>query len=357
MVDSLEYFGSNLIINWLGPTVIVLLVFVLLFKTKAGESYRKNHLSINLRAFGLMALVGSLVYLAFFVDRTRLTSDADTKRVTLANEVAYLENTIPVINEEYSTLLKTLGELQAIYNGDYDESKLASYLSETESRSRALYEKTDGAKARLLISRFGSTSLLASASLISELGPNEKTDISKRLAELDRGLTEIGDDKKMLDVIYAGKVDELNVAEAKLATLKESKYTENIFYAMRSLSLGGLGALITLLASYVLTPPTNGNALGFMSSSNYWSLLLAHTMMGAVVSTVIFGLFYTKQLTIFQPDKTVPENVAPEFWRVTMLCIIAGAFAEKLYSAASNRVDKYVEEPNKQVQPTAKSGG
>ena len=305
--------------------------------------------------------------MAFFVDRTRLTSDADTERVTLANEVAYLENTIPLINEEYSVLLKNLGELQALYNGKgelkaafmerYSEEELASYLSETESRTRALYEKTDGAKARLLLSRFGSPSIISSGSLISELEPNEKTIILKRLAELDRGLTQIGDDKKTLDVIYAGKVDELNVAKAKLATLKESKYTENIFYAMRALSLGGLGALITLLASYMLKPPENGNSVGFINSSNYWSLLLSHTMMGAVVSSVIFGLFYTRQLTIFQPDMTASENVAPEFWRITMLCIIAGAFAEKLYSAASNRVDKYVEEPNKQVPPSANSGG
>jgi hypothetical protein len=347
MIGTYEYLWVNILLQWTGPILVSVLIWMFLFKTKSGELYRENHLSIHVRAIGLVALVISLVYLAFFVDRTRLTSNADTKRVTLANEVAYLQNAIPSINEEFSTLLKNLGELQAIYGGDHDKAKLAAYISEIESRSRALYEKTDGAKARILTARFSSSSLIAS------LNSDEKTDISKRLNSLDRALTDIGDDKKTLEVVYAGKLNELKVAEAKLSTLNESKYTENIFYAMRALALGGIGALITLLASYMLIPPTNDKTKGFMNSNNYWSLVLAHTAMGAVVSTVIFGLFYTKQLTIFQPENSSSESMAPEFWRVTMLCIIAGAFAEKLYSAASNRVDVYVEEPNKQKQADA----
>ncbi|ALQ10199.1 hypothetical protein WNY97_20640 [Pseudoalteromonas fuliginea] len=347
MIQTNQYFWGNLIVQWTGAIVILLLLWLFLFKTNPGASYRENFLSVHIRALGLVALVIALVYLAFFVDRTRLTSDADTKRVTLANEVAYLQNTIPSINEEFSKSLSLLGELQAIYGGEHDKALLIPSISQAESRTRALYEKTDGAKARILSAR------LSSPSFITDLNSEEKTDIGKRLIVLERGLSDIGDDKKMLDVIFAGKVNELKVAEAKISILKESKFTENIFYAMRALSLGGLGALITLLASHMLVPPANGKSKDFMSSNNYWSLLLAHTTMGAVVSTVIFGLFYTKQLTIFHPEKVLSDGVSPEFWRVTMLCIIAGAFAEKLYNAASNRVDVYVEEPNKQKQPDA----
>ena len=114
---------------------------------------------------------------------------------------------------------------------------------------------------------------------------------------------------------------------------EESEHTKNIFFSMRALSLGGLGALITLLASYVLIPLKNNSTnSSFINRSNYWSLLLGHTLMGAVVSVVILGLFYTKQLTVFQPDSASNGSVTPEFWRVTVLCIIAGAFAQNLYS-------------------------
>lgn len=344
MIETYLNFGGSPLLQWAGTIVILLLFWGFLFKTKSGESYRRNLLSMHIRSMGLIMLVFSLVYFSFFVDRTRLTADADIKRVTLDNEVTYLGNIIPSINDELSILSTNLGELQAIYGGDYDRREIIAKISNAESRIRDLYKQTDDVIARMLLDS------LNPSIFVSNLSSDDKIDIAQRMSALDTGLREISENKEMLDVIFSNKAHELKVAKAKLAILKDSNHIENIYFAMRALSLGGLGALVTLLTSYMLVAPSNGKIDGFMSSNNYWSLLLAHTAMGSIVSTVIFGLFYTKQLTIFQPENNSTEYIAPEFWRVTMLCIIAGAFAEKLYSAASNRVDLYVDEPNKKNQ-------
>lgn len=66
---------------------------------------------------------------------------------------------------------------------------------------------------------------------------------------------------------------------------------------------------------------------------------------------VVFALFYTKQLTIFQNLNGLKSS-QPDFWRTTLLCIVAGAFSDKIYDAVSTRVDRYVEtDKPKQDQP------
>ena len=160
-------------------------------------------------------LVFSLVYFSFFVDRTRLTADADIKRVTLDNEVTYLGNIIPSINDELSILSTNLGELQAIYGGDYDRREIIAKISNAESRIRDLYKQTDDVIARMLLDS------LNPSIFVSNLSSDDKIDIAQRMSALDTGLREISENKEMLDVIFSNKAHELKVAKAKLAILKE----------------------------------------------------------------------------------------------------------------------------------------
>lgn len=353
-MDLIEYLSYTNMATWVLIFFGALLFVVFLTKTKAGIAYTQKYLDTHIRVFGLIALVVLLIYSSFFIDKTQLTIDADTKRVSLESDIFLLESVLPYANEEYATLLHEIGELRSMTSGEYDKGKIYNYLSETNSKLRSLKDKVDGARSRVLTQGIGGGDYF-----ISSLEKRDEDPIAAEIEDLDRQLSRLRETKNILEVIYSNNLRELKVVTAKYESIKKSNYSENIYYAMRALSLGGLGALITLLASYVLVEPSNANKISFVKSDHYWALVLGHTLMGAVISIVAFGLFYTKQLTIFQPDSETTSQVSPEYWRVTMLCVIAGAFAEKLYSAASNGVDKYVDkpEPNKQIQPTEKAGG
>ena len=56
---------------------------------------------------------------------------------------------------------------------------------------------------------------------------------------------------------------------------------------------------------------------------------------GAVVSVVTFGLFHTKQISIF--PHTDANSGLPDFWRVTILCLMAGAFSRKTISGCGRQ--------------------
>ena len=114
---------------------------------------------------------------------------------------------------------------------------------------------------------------------------------------------------------------------------------------MRALCLGALGAILTLLASSSIKSRKIPNYKSVFNEENYWQSLITNCLAGSIVSVLAFALFYTKQISIF--DSTLESNTqAPDFWRSTLLCLIAGAFAEKLYEGVSTKVDTYVDQSN-----------
>ena len=62
------------------------------------------------------------------------------------------------------------------------------------------------------------------------------------------------------------------------------------------------------------------------------------TSSARIVALVVFALFTTRELSVFANDGATPDEI-PDYWRVVILCLIAGAFADRLFAAARERVD------------------
>jgi hypothetical protein len=58
----------------------------------------------------------------------------------------------------------------------------------------------------------------------------------------------------------------------------------------------------------------------------------ASIAMGGIVSVVVIGLFFTGFISIFA---NASHNTGEtDFWKVTILCLLAGAFSDRLFQAA-----------------------
>lgn len=128
-----------------------------------------------------------------------------------------------------------------------------------------------------------------------------------------------------------------DIEEINRTVEKYSTESNNAYLVTRALALGALGALITGLGRNSLQSGSDSSKTNYSTRDLTISLLV-----GAIVSVVAIGLFYTKQITIFKS----PEGGQglPDYWRTTILCLTAGAFADRLFKAASDKVSQYVGE-------------
>ena len=60
---------------------------------------------------------------------------------------------------------------------------------------------------------------------------------------------------------------------------------------------------------------------------------------GGIVALVVFALFTTREISVFSNEGGTPDEI-PDYWRVVILCLIAGAFADRVFAAARERVDQ-----------------
>jgi hypothetical protein len=125
----------------------------------------------------------------------------------------------------------------------------------------------------------------------------------------------------------------ITIINSKRETLRAD--TQNTYLIIRALCLGAIGSIIMLLTKYISSAPGKE----FFDVIDY-GRTLASMMIVAIVSVVTFGLFYTKQISIFDPTEAGATIPAP--WRVTIICLVAGVFADKIFEAASQRVAKYL---------------
>ncbi len=310
-------------------------------KLEAGYANKTVH--IYIRLICLIILAGGLIYASFFIDKFLLTSDLKINTLSLQNDISYTKEVLESADIDYAILVKTIDTLSRA-NPKANENDFLRELSQVESRTSKVLE--------VLIATLNRVEGMYTVSN-SPVAISLNQTIKSRFEQLHIDMSDVSKKKENLRSWRSHNEKVANAMAAKLGLLEETKYTDNIYLAMRALSLGALGALITLITVQLLVATEKKQPLDFIKSPHFWPFLLGHTLMGSIVSVVIFGLFYTKQLTIFQVDVTSKEVIEPEFWRVTMLCIIAGAFSEKLYGAASNRLDKYTEEDPKIPPSTA----
>ncbi|MEP1384814.1 MAG: hypothetical protein ABJK64_13600 [Paraglaciecola sp.] len=149
---------------------------------------------------------------------------------------------------------------------------------------------------------------------------------------------------------------QLGLLHEKQEELKANGHFSNIFYVIRALSLGALGAMLTLITRPVTNSASPSRYESIFTNQFYWQLLISSVLSGALISVVVFSMFYSNQLSIFINENT-PSSTAPSFWRITLVCLVSGAFAEKIYQAISGKVTSYTQQQahNKSIQPNAKA--
>lgn len=109
----------------------------------------------------------------------------------------------------------------------------------------------------------------------------------------------------------------------------------NVYLVTRALALGAIGAILSLFATFGL-PRETGKLFDDYFLRRVWMSMA----IGSVVSVVALGLLHTRQISVFtQAD--APQGI-PDFWRVTILCLLAGAFSDRLFQAAAGRVEQYL---------------
>jgi hypothetical protein len=87
----------------------------------------------------------------------------------------------------------------------------------------------------------------------------------------------------------------------------------NMFLIIRSFCLGALGGFAILMANYAF----NDSGLSIISRDRF-GRSLASMLMGGIVAILAFGLFYTKQISVFhiqeaESGTTLPAP--PDFWQ------------------------------------------
>ena len=134
---------------------------------------------------------------------------------------------------------------------------------------------------------------------------------------------------------------DFNAIEEQISSLKEElaivverlddimRHVNNQHLAMRAVALGALGAFAAALAAFL--PEANSGA-----RLQEGHVLLSMVFSG-IVALVVLALFATREISVFATAGESSDEI-PEHWRVVIVCVIAGAFADRLFSAARKRV-------------------
>jgi hypothetical protein len=123
----------------------------------------------------------------------------------------------------------------------------------------------------------------------------------------------------------------------------------NLYIVTRALALGAIGALMSIFASLL----SISKARAAFDDKDSLTKIWASMAIGAIVSVVVVGLFFTGFISIFaQPEHVAGNPTAvtgnptqipkTDFWKVTILCLLAGAFSDRLFQAASGRMERYL---------------
>ena len=60
---------------------------------------------------------------------------------------------------------------------------------------------------------------------------------------------------------------------------------------------------------------------------------------GGIIALVVFSLFITREISIFSKNEIVEGVLNQDYWRVVILCLVAGAFSDRLYDFAAAKLE------------------
>jgi hypothetical protein len=160
-------------------------------------------------------------------------------------------------------------------------------------------------------------------------------DAASRAASLKNDMDQALAEKGMLK----GKRDAIAATSSDMRKKLDDSAADsiNIYLVARALSLGAIGALMSIFAKYLSTPTARALFDDEASMGRMW----ASVAMGGIVSVVVIGLFFTGFISIFA---NASQNTGQtDFWKVTILCLLAGAFSDRLFQAAAGRMEAYLQ--------------
>jgi hypothetical protein len=233
-----------------------------------------------------------------------------------------------IVNPEYLLALREyrspLGKL--VSDANDAESKIADLQSRISERTIKLKALGDSSLAKQASMRLANASPEEISTVGIDFG-SRSNEIGNEIAQLTAELTALKEKKANIETNENELRKKLDAAAAD---------SVNIYVVARALALGAIGALMSIFAKHLAAPTArpmfeDGAAMGRM-----W----ASMAMGAIVSVVVIGLFFTGFISIFA---NATQNAgATDFWKVTILCLLAGAFSDRLFQAAAGKMDTYL---------------
>jgi hypothetical protein len=123
----------------------------------------------------------------------------------------------------------------------------------------------------------------------------------------------------------------------------------NIYLVTRALALGAIGAMISIFAKFLIAGSPHFLFEDRMIMSRMW----ASMVMGGIVAVVVIGLFLTGFISIF--SNSTQNSGSTDYWKVTILCLFAGSFCDRLFQTAAGRMDGYLRTATNERSLSARS--
>jgi hypothetical protein len=232
-----------------------------------------------------------------------------------------------IVNPEYLLALREYGPALAELTQDVSEieKQLADLQSKTSALERSLKDLSNTAMAK-------QAAMKAANVEVTEITAYT-IDLASKANALGIERDQIAGQMKLLDEqkasIEASRTDLRKKLDAAAAD------SVNIYLVARALALGAIGALMSIFAKYLSIPTTHSLFDDDASMGRMW----ASIAMGGIVSVVVIGLFFTGFISIFA---NAAQNTETDFWKVTILCLLAGAFSDRLFQAAAGKMESYL---------------
>lgn len=233
-----------------------------------------------------------------------------------------------VVNPEYLLALREYGPqltklAQDAANTDLKLTELRSNISKQE---RSMKDLSAALAARQASMRLANSPADEIATVAIEAG-SKLNGLSNELDQFNIEMAGLKETKAGIASTQTELKKKLDAAAAD---------STNIYVVARALALGAIGALMSIFAKYLAGPTGRPLFEDSASLGRMW----ASIAMGGIVSVVVVGLFFTGFISIFANSAHTTGET--DFWKVTILCLFAGAFSDRLFQAAAGRMDSYL---------------
>jgi hypothetical protein len=233
-----------------------------------------------------------------------------------------------IVNPDYWLAQREYGGqiAKVVAQMDEDDTRIAALQSKISNLERSLSDMAVDSTAAIL--------KLKTENASQELIITSQAEFGSKSAKIVNEKIQVTEDKKIAEARKASL--NANRVELEKKIRVSTSDTTNIYLVTRALALGAIGAMISIFAKFLLMGSTHFLFEDRMIMSRMW----ASMVMGGIVAVVVVGLFLTGFISIFSGST---QNTGPtDFWKVTILCLFAGAFSDRLFQAAAGRMDNYL---------------